>query len=48
MVLITFGIGVILYGISSLTALFLEGELSGILSPELKMLFKKNFDFLSD
>ena len=30
MVLITFGMGVILYGISSLTALFLEGELSGI------------------
>ena len=31
MVLITFGMGVILYGISSLTALFLEGELSGFL-----------------
>ena len=31
MLLITFGMGVILYGISSLTALFLEGELSGIL-----------------
>ena len=31
MVLITFGMGVILYGISSLTALFLEGQLSGIL-----------------
>ena len=31
MVLITFGMGVILYGISSLTALILEGELSGIL-----------------
>jgi voltage-gated potassium channel len=31
MVLITFGMGVILYGISSLTALLVEGELSGIL-----------------
>ena len=28
MVLITFGMGIILYGLSSLTALFLEGELS--------------------
>ena len=31
MILITFGMGIILYGISSLTALLLEGELSGIL-----------------
>ena len=31
MVLITFGMGVILYGISTLTALIIEGELSGIL-----------------
>ena len=31
MVLITVGMGIILYGISSLAALFLEGELSGIL-----------------
>lgn len=31
MVLITFGMGVILYGISMLTALLIEGELSGIL-----------------
>ena len=30
MFLITFGMGIILYGISSLTALFLEGELTGI------------------
>jgi len=31
MVLITFGMGIILYGISSLTALLIEGELSGLL-----------------
>jgi voltage-gated potassium channel len=31
MVLITFGMGVILYGISTFTALLVEGELSGIL-----------------
>jgi voltage-gated potassium channel len=31
MILITFGMGLILYGISSLTALLLEGELSGLL-----------------
>jgi len=31
MLLITFGMGVILYGISSFTALLIEGELSGIL-----------------
>ena len=31
MILITFGMGVILYGISTLTALIIEGELSGIL-----------------
>ena len=30
MILITFGMGIILYGISSLTALLLEGELSGL------------------
>jgi voltage-gated potassium channel len=31
MVLITFGMGIILYGISTLTAVIVEGELSGIL-----------------
>ena len=31
MLLITFGMGIILYGISTLTALIIEGELSGIL-----------------
>ncbi len=31
MILITFGMGVILYGISTLTAITIEGELSGIL-----------------
>jgi voltage-gated potassium channel len=31
MILITFGMGIILYGISTLTALIVEGELSGIL-----------------
>lgn len=31
LILITFGMGVILYGISTLTALIIEGELSGIL-----------------
>jgi voltage-gated potassium channel len=31
MLLIIFGMGTILYGVSSLTALFLEGELSGLL-----------------
>ena len=31
MILITFGMGVIVYGISTLTALLVEGELSGIL-----------------
>ena len=31
MILITFGMGIILYGISSLTAMIIEGELSGIL-----------------
>ncbi|MFC1856453.1 potassium channel family protein [Thermodesulfobacteriota bacterium] len=31
MVLITFGMGIILYGISTLTALIIEGQLSGIL-----------------
>ena len=31
MILITFGMGIILYGISTLTAIMIEGELSGIL-----------------
>ncbi len=31
MILITFGMGVILYGISTLTVIMLEGELSGII-----------------
>lgn len=31
MILITFGMGIILYGISTLTAIIIEGELSGIL-----------------
>jgi voltage-gated potassium channel len=31
MILITFGMGIIVYGISTLTALIIEGELSGIL-----------------
>ena len=31
MILITLGMGIILYGISTLTALIIEGELSGIL-----------------
>ena len=45
MVLITFGMGVILYGISSLTALFLEGELSGILR---KKRMAKHIDKIND
>ncbi len=45
MVLITFGMGVILYGISSLTALFLEGELSGFLR---KKRMAKQIDKLDD
>jgi voltage-gated potassium channel len=45
MVLITLGMGVILYGISSLTALFLEGELSGILR---KKRMAKHINKLSD
>jgi voltage-gated potassium channel len=45
MVLITFGMGVILYGISSLTALFLEGELSGFLR---KKRMAKQIDKLKD
>lgn len=45
MVLITFGMGVILYGISSLTALFLEGELSGFLR---KKRMAKQIDKLND
>ena len=31
MILITFGMGIILYGISTLTAIIIEGELSGML-----------------
>ena len=31
MILITFGMGIILYGISTLTATIIEGELSGML-----------------
>ncbi|MGD9123171.1 MAG: potassium channel protein, partial [Desulfobacterales bacterium] len=45
MLLITFGMGVILYGISSLTALFLEGELSGFLR---KKRMAKHIDKLND
>ncbi len=45
MVLITFGMGMILYGISSLTALFLEGELSGFLR---KKRMAKQIDKLKD
>jgi voltage-gated potassium channel len=45
MVLIIFGMGAILYGISSLTALFLEGELSGILR---KKRMAKHINKLSD
>lgn len=39
MLLITFGMGVILYGISTLTAIIIEGELSGIIRKK-KMLKK--------
>ncbi len=45
MLLITFGMGIILYGISSLTALFLEGELSGFLR---KKRMAKQIDKLKD
>jgi voltage-gated potassium channel len=45
MILITFGMGIILYGISSLTALLLEGELSGILR---KKKMAKQINKLSD
>ncbi len=45
MILITFGMGIILYGISSLTALLLEGELSGILR---KKKMAKQIDKLTD
>jgi voltage-gated potassium channel len=45
MVLITFGMGIILYGLSSLTALFLEGELSGLLR---KKRMAKQIDRLKD
>ena len=39
MLLITFGMGIILYGISTITALIIEGELSGILRK--KKMFKR-------
>ena len=39
MLLITFGMGIILYGISTVTALIIEGELSGILRK--KKMFKR-------
>ncbi|MGD9042286.1 MAG: NAD-binding protein [Desulfobacterales bacterium] len=45
MLLITFGMGIILYGISSLTALLLEGQLSGILR---KKKMAKQIDKLTD
>jgi len=45
MILITFGMGIILYGISSLTALLLEGELSGIFR---KKKMAKQIDKLTD
>jgi len=45
MLLITVGLGVILYGISALTALFIEGEVSGLLR-EQKM--KKAIEKLTD
>jgi voltage-gated potassium channel len=45
MILITFGMGIILYGISSLTALLLEGELSGIFR---KKKMAKQIDKLAD
>ena len=45
MVLITFGMGIILYGISTLTAIIIEGELSGLLR---KKKMKKAIEKLSD
>ena len=45
MFLITFGMGIILYGISSLTALLLEGELTGIFR---KKKMAKQIDKLKD
>ena len=45
MFLITFGMGIILYGIGSLTALFLEGELTGIFR---KKKMAKQIDKLKD
>ncbi len=44
-ILITFGMGIILYGISSLTALVIEGQLSGILR---KKKMAKQIDKLTD
>ena len=45
MFLVTFGMGIILYGIGSLTALFLEGELTGIFR---KKKMAKQIDKLKD
>ncbi len=45
MVLITFGMGIILYALSSLTALLIEGELRGILR---KNKMKKQIDKLKN
>jgi len=45
MILITFGMGIILYGISTLTAIIIEGELSGMLR---KKKMKKAIEKLSD
>jgi voltage-gated potassium channel len=45
MVLITFGMGIILYGISTLTAIIIEGELSGLLR---KKKMKKAIEKLND
>jgi voltage-gated potassium channel len=45
MVLITFGMGIILYGISTLTAIIIEGELSGIMR---KRKMEKQIEKLKD
>jgi voltage-gated potassium channel len=45
MILITFGMGIILYGISTLTAIIIEGELSGMLR---KKKMEKDISKLSD
>ena len=44
MILITFGMGIILYGISTLTAIIVEGELSGVLR---KKQMEKNINRLN-